>query len=66
MAIGTSGRIVIEIDRAIKEQLYQSLGDDGLSLKQWFLDNASTYLSRKKQPELPFVLIETCPKGNRT
>ena len=51
MAKGTSGRLVIEIDPDLKEALYQSLGDDGLNLKQWFLSNVEEYLNR--QTELP-------------
>ena len=54
MAKGSSGRVVIEIDPLLKEQLYSALGEEGLNLKQWFLLNASEFLSYRKQPTLPF------------
>ena len=52
MPVGKSGRIVIEIDPEIKYHLYQSLGKDGSSLKQWFLENVDQYLSGKGQLQL--------------
>ena len=36
MAIGTSNRIVIEIDPNLKEQMYAALRTRGLTLKEWF------------------------------
>ncbi|WP_404389796.1 hypothetical protein [Pseudoalteromonas phenolica] len=36
MAIGKSGRVVIEIDPKLKEQLHLSIKKKGLSLKEWF------------------------------
>ena len=53
MAKGNSGRLVIEIDPNLKQELYQALGDEGLNLKQWFLGNVADYLDRRVQPELP-------------
>jgi hypothetical protein len=53
MAKGSSGRLVIEIDPVLKQELYQALGDEGLNLKQWFLGNVTDYLNRRTQPELP-------------
>lgn len=53
MAKGSSGRIVIEIDPVIKQELYQALGDEGLNLKQWFLRNVTEFLDHRMQPELP-------------
>jgi hypothetical protein len=44
MSIGKSGRIVIEIDADIKRRLYAALISDGLTLRQWFLDEAREYL----------------------
>jgi len=44
MSIGTSGRIVIEVEPAFKRKLYASLALDGLTLKDWFLDSAVKYL----------------------
>jgi len=53
MAKGNSGRLVIEIDPDLKQELYQALGNEGLNLKQWFLENVADYLEHQMQPELP-------------
>ena len=45
MVKGDSGRIVIEIDPALKEDIYLRLKKDGMTLKEWFLKEASDYLS---------------------
>ena len=52
MAKGTSGRIVIEVDPDLKEQLYSVLDKEGLNLKQWFLLNANQFLQDKTQLSL--------------
>lgn len=44
MSIGNSGRIVIEVEPELKRQLYSALAKDGMSLKQWFLNNANAFL----------------------
>ncbi len=44
MAKGTSGRIVIEIDPALKRQLYAKLEKEGMTLKDWFLKKTDKYL----------------------
>lgn len=44
MSIGTSGRIVIEIEPDIKRRLYSALAKNGLTLKDWFLQNTGEYL----------------------
>ncbi len=49
MPVGKSGRIVIEIDPELKQELYQSLGKEDSSLKEWFLNNVEGYLSGKSQ-----------------
>ena len=36
MAIGKSHRIVIEVDHALKEQIYETLHTKGMTLKDWF------------------------------
>ncbi len=40
MAIGKSHRIVIEIEPALKAQIYASLKGRGLNLKEWFVNQA--------------------------
>ena len=51
MSIGSSGRIVIEIDPDLKRQLYSVLVQDGMSLKSWFLNEANLYLSTRQDSE---------------
>lgn len=55
MSVGTSGRIVIEIDPELKKDLYEALDKEGLKLKQWFLANANQFLSNKAQLGLDIV-----------
>jgi len=56
MPVGNSGRIVIEMDPELKQELYRSLANDKLSLKEWYLENVDLYLSDKTQ--LPFEFAE--------
>ncbi len=53
MSIGSSGRIVIEVEPDVKRQLYSALAKDGMSLKQWFLLHAHAYLATGGQLPLP-------------
>lgn len=52
MSVGTSGRIVIEVEPEVKRQLYASLARDGLTLKNWFLREAQSYLTAHSQLKL--------------
>ena len=54
MPVGKSGRIVIEIDPELKQELYQSLGNEDSSLKEWFLTHVQGYLSGKSQVAINF------------
>ncbi|MDB9824396.1 hypothetical protein OAC23_00175 [bacterium] len=54
MPVGKSGRIVIEIDPGLKQELYQSLGNEDSSLKEWFLNHVKGYLSGKSQVAINF------------
>lgn len=49
---GKSGRIVIEIDPALKRQLYALLALEGLTLKDWFLDSLHRYVKFREQRTL--------------
>lgn len=49
MARGDSGRIVLEIDPSQKDELYSALTKDGLTLKDWFLQQADQYLRTQDQ-----------------
>jgi hypothetical protein len=52
MSIGSSGRIVIEVDPDLKMLLYANLEKENLTLKEWFIRNATSYLKQVKQPSL--------------
>ncbi|UHQ53737.1 hypothetical protein [Microbulbifer sp. YPW16] len=45
MSIGSSGRIVIEIEPDLKQKLHSALREDGVNLKSWFLENVDHFLS---------------------
>jgi hypothetical protein len=56
MAVGPSGRIVIEVDPELKRELYSCLSSDQLSLRQWFLETARQYLATRGQLPLDLKL----------
>jgi hypothetical protein len=62
MARGDSGRIVLEIDPADKQELYAALAREGLTLKNWFLRQAARYLSERHEPSLFGRVAEEPPK----
>ena len=53
--IGKSGRIVIEIEPEMKQQLYSALAAKGLNLKEWFIENVDEYLDDYGQMSLPIA-----------
>jgi hypothetical protein len=59
MAKGKSGRVVIEVDPDLKRRLYSELAREDLTLKDWFVDAASRYLSEIEQPTLPGVITRS-------
>jgi len=54
MAKGASGRVVIELDPNLKKILYASLDQEGLTLKDWFIQSANRYVAEQVQPSLDF------------
>jgi len=61
MAIGQSGRLVIEIDPDLKKDLYAALDRDGLTLREWFLQRANEYIT--SGPQLPLQFFEGSTSG---
>lgn len=59
MSIGTSGRIVIEVEPDVKRRLYALLASQGMSLKEWFLKSAEAYIGDRIQVLLPFDDVAT-------
>ena len=55
MAIGTSGRIVLEIDPDMKREIYAALDREGRSLKDWFLEAVQSQLLEREQLRLAFT-----------
>ena len=58
MPVGQSGRIVVEIEPELKQDLYAALRQDGVSLKQWFLDNTNEYLRDRGQLSLNLMVAD--------
>lgn len=52
MARGKSGRIVIETDPKLKDDLYLALAKKGLTLKDWFLQQADEFVKNGDQVKL--------------
>jgi hypothetical protein len=48
MARGPSGRIVIEMDPALKRDLHSVLAAQGSSLKDWFIERAKEHIAKSK------------------
>ena len=44
MARGKSGRIVLEVDPELKNELYSAISKKGITLKDWFIDSAEQYI----------------------
>lgn len=65
VARGQSGRIVLEIDPSEKDELYNALAKDGLTLKNWFLLQASRYLQERAQLSLFGAVAESYPPYDR-
>lgn len=47
-----SGRLVVQIDPALKLALHAALAADGLSLKDWIVSRARDYIDDRYQPRL--------------
>lgn len=58
MAKGNSGRIVIEIDPSLKDELYTALKKEELNMKEWFLSNAEDFLKNRSQMTLNIMSDE--------
>ena len=52
MAIGDSGRIVLEVEPSLKRRLYSALQLERTSLKDWFIARAEEYMQSQQQPGL--------------
>ncbi|EPW2942107.1 hypothetical protein ACWKBT_001430 [Pseudomonas aeruginosa] len=64
MSIGSSGRIVIEVEPEVKRQLYSTLAREGMTLKDWFLREAQNYM--KTATQMPLDLISDVKSADQT
>ncbi|MBN1629165.1 MAG: hypothetical protein JW990_05345 [Thermoleophilia bacterium] len=65
MPRGASGRVVIEVDPLLKENLYAALDEHGSTLRAWFIQEAEQFLATQDQMRL-FVGLEAAaePAGD--
>ena len=52
MARGPSGRIVVEVDPALKAALYEALARDSLTFREWLIRQATEHIEASRQPTL--------------
>jgi hypothetical protein len=52
MSRGYSGRIVLEIDPSLKDNLYIALARNKLTLKDWFISQCTSFIEETNQPGL--------------
>ena len=64
MSIGSSGRIVIEVEPEVKRQLYSTLAREGMTLKDWFLREAQNYM--KAATQMPLDLTSDVKLAGQT
>ncbi len=64
MSVGSSGRIVLEIEPDLKKELYKSLAMDSMNMKQWFLQQVSVYMESNNQLPLKLDNGVTNAKGD--
>lgn len=60
MVYGSSGRMVFEIDPALKREFYSRLAKDGSTAKDWLLERIESYISAR-QMTLPLATESTSP-----
>ena len=61
MAIGDSGRIVLEIKPELKRKLYSTLALENKTLKEWFIEAAEQHIDDWQQPGLFGAVVEKKP-----
>lgn len=52
MSRGPGPRMVVELDPALKRNLYAELAHEGLTFKDWLTREAGRYVSERRQPRL--------------
>jgi hypothetical protein len=63
MGRGQSGRIVLEVEQELKNELYSAISKKGITLKDWFVDTAKQYIKYHiAEKQLKFDSLATSPK----
>jgi hypothetical protein len=52
MAVGKSGRIVLEVAPELKQRLYSVLALERKTLKEWFIAAGEEYILSQRQPSM--------------
>lgn len=52
MAVGKSGRIVLEVEPELKQRLYSILALENRTLKEWFILTANDHIRSQEQPNM--------------
>ena len=60
MGRGRSGRMVVELEPELKDDLYIALSIDRLTFKDWLTAQAHRYVSERRQPSL-LTMAEPSP-----
>lgn len=63
MVQGPSGRVVIVVEPTLKRDLYVELARRGLTLKTWFVGQATRFVETSRQPSL-FTGVDTISPGS--
>lgn len=64
VSIGDSGRVVIEIEPDLKRELHVALRHDGTNLKNWFVEQALSFLSERGQISLTFASPDSAEESH--
>jgi hypothetical protein len=60
MARGQSGRIVLEVEPELKNELYSAISKKGITLKDWFVNTAEQYIKYQiAEKQLTFASLAT-------
>lgn len=66
MPRGRSGRIVVEVEKELKGRFHATLALDGLTVKEWFVEQASDYVeSRSVLSAPPTIQRATAGRGRQ-
>jgi hypothetical protein len=65
MARGQSGRIVLEVEPELKNELYSAISKKGMTLKDWFVDTAEQYINNQvSEKQLTFDFLSTSSQND--